>query len=487
MRRGLHGPAAGIARAMAVLTLAGLALATVMALPATARTADSTTVTTTVTATVGNAFRDSLKVEIQRYARLIAALRDSVDALEEADQPRQERLLEVERSIGALGESMSELTEQLSSLQFEVQDGRLSLRDARGGEVSVEIPSELPEQLREGLSSLTRVILEEMPDTVRIGDQSTGFTWSWDDDGIAISPVAPPAPRRTIEGGLVKFREPLEVASDEIVLGDVVAILGDAVISGHVQGNVVVVLGDSRLTETAVVDGEVVSVLGSLDRADGAAVGSVTAINPGVDLTAQGLDLGGGWFEFLGWQLSFALLLLLVVILVAIMPAARLDPVIATLEARPAESLGIGLLLGLVGHLLAIGLIAILVLTVIGIPVALLLLLAVVLVDLLAIGVAGIVVGRRICERVGLGCGHPWREAALGMMLLHVPALVAAFVAALGAPAALVLPLSWFGRLIKFAAFCAGLGALALGRFGARSASTVPTTLGTAADGQGAA
>ncbi len=455
MRRGLGQQLVG-------LVLAALCLAVLsgpLAVPAGAATrAPATT----------SAFRDSLQSEIQRYGRLIAALRDSVEALERAEDPRRERLAEVERSIGALSESVGALTEQLSSLQLEVTGGQVRLRDSRGGEVRLDIPTELPEQLREGLSSLSRVILEEMPDTLRIGDEESGFTWSWSEDGIDIQPVSPPRPRRVIDGGRVQFREPLAVAADEVVLGDVVAIMGDAEVAGHVQGDVVVVLGHLTLMETAEVDGEVVSVLGGLDRAAGARIGSLTVVDPGISLLPGSLGLpGGGWGEFAAWQTGFVLLLLLVLLLLAVAPRPRLLAVLDTVSRRPAESMGLGLLLAVFGHLAVLGLAAILVLTVIGIPVALLLVLAVALFDLVAVGVAGASMGRALCARLGLGCGHLWRETTLGLVALHLPALAAGLLAAAGAPALVVLAMIWFSRLVKFGAFCAGLGAVALARLGA--------------------
>ena len=67
--------------------------------------------------------------------------------------------------------------------------------------------------------------------------------------------------------------------------------LGDALIEGHVQGDLVVVLGDVTLTETAEVEGEIVAVLGRLERAEGARVGSLTVINPEGSLAIDDLTV----------------------------------------------------------------------------------------------------------------------------------------------------------------------------------------------------
>ena len=242
------------------------------------------------------------------------------------------------------------------------------------------------------------------------------------------------------------------------------------------------VLGDLTLAETAEVEGEIISVLGHFDRADGARVGSVTVVHPGDAMIPQSLGIDvGGWTGFWGWQALFLLLLFMVILILALTPRARLEQMLTTQSGRGSESFGLGLIMALVGHFVLVGLCAILVLTVIGIPVAILVLMAVALVDLVAVGVASLGVGRRICRSLNLGCENPWRAVRMGMLALHAVAFVAAMMGAFGLPTILVLLISWMGRLIKFVAFCSGLGAIILSRFGARSpvvkvsTATVPT------------
>jgi len=426
-----------------------------------------------------DARRDSLRAEIQRYAEVIQALRDSVTAFDATGAAREEQLAEVEAAIASLSAAIGDITSQLSQMQVEVEEGRVSLRDGRGGQVVLDLPPDLGERLSEGLSSISKVVLDELPDTVRIGEDRSGFTWSWGDKGLNIVPVAPPAPQRVLEGGIVKFRDDLEVAADEVVLGDVVVIMGDALVAGHVQGDLVVVLGDAQLADTAVVDGETVTVLGRLDRSNAARLGSVTVVNPGSAYIPRGLGTGrSDWLGFWGWQAFFVLVVLLVLLMLAFLPRPRLETVLQTLTRRGGESLGLGLVVALVGHLVLLALGAILVLTVIGIPVALLVLLGVALLDLAAVGVAAMVAGRRICGFLGLGCDRPWREAILGLLALHLPALLAALFGAAGLPVAVAILFAWFGRLVKFIAFCFGLGALVLSRFGTRQ---TPSTMSSVA------
>jgi hypothetical protein len=201
-------------------------------------------------------------------------------------------------------------------------------------------------------------------------------------------------------------------------------------------------------------------------------------VDPGLSFLPEGMrEIRGNWLGFWGYQALFLLLLFLVLLMVALTPRRRLEAMKFTMLRRPGESFGVGLLMALVGHMVLLGLGAILVLTVIGIPVALLVLLVVIFLDLGAVGLSAMVVGQRLCERLGLGCGNPWREAFLGMALLHLPAFLAALLGPAGLPLFLIILISWIGRLVKFAAFCFGLGALVLGRLGASSQAsnlTVP-------------
>jgi len=407
--------------------------------------------------------RETLREEIRQYSALVQAMRESLAVREaggEQDGDIEAVVLELSSAVGAI-------TEQLADLELDVVDNQLNLRDGRGGQVSLDIPEDLPEQLSAGLSSITRMFLENMPDTVRIGDMETGFTFDFDEGGLQFQPVRPPRTRRVIDGGLLKIRDTLTVAEDEDVVGDVVAIMGDAIIEGRVLGNVVVVMGDVELGESADVEGQVVSVLGTLDRADGASVGSVTVVNPGSG--GLGDDLAAfsrGWASFFAFQGIFLVLLVMVLLLVGLAPAERRERLLSEAGRRPGACLGLGLVALLVGHAAVLGLSAILVLTVIGIPVALLAVGFLLILDLAAVGVGALVVGRGLCSRLGLSCPRTWRELILGMLVLHTPAFLAAGLGVLNSPQILVMTMAWLGTMVKLIVFCYGMGALLVSRFG---------------------
>lgn len=429
---------------------------------------------------VREAEREALKAEIERYTRMVQAMRESL-AVRDAGDVRQR---EIERTIAELSTAVGAITDQLAELEVEVVDNEVSLRDGRGGRVTVEIPEDLPQRLSEGLSSVTRMFLEEMPDTVRLGDRETGFTWNMGEGGLQFRPVAPPSPRRVIEGGLVKIHDHLAVAADEDVHGDAVAVMGDASVAGRVRGDVVVVLGDVHLDADAVVDGRVIAVLGRIDRDDGAQTGAVTVVNPGGAALPSDLSPGGvGWLSFGAYQSFFAILLVMALLLLALTPTHRREALMALGRQRPGQCVALGLMLAVVGHVVLLGLVAILVLTVIGIPVALLALLALALVDLAGVAIGSLVLGRALCIRWGLECPRPWRELALGMALIHLPAFFSALLAALSVPVGLAGLLAVIGALTKLTAFCLGLGALFLGRLGSRPAASLPGEALTPAPG----
>jgi len=417
------------------------------------------------------ATREALRDQIRQYSELVRAMRDSL-ALQEQDtlQARQ-----IESTIIELSDAVGAITRQLSDLELEVNDNRVSLRDGRGGQVTLDVPENLSEQLSMGLSSISRMFLDQLPDTVQIGDVETGFTWSMGDHGIQFVPRSAHRERRVIDGGLVKITDDVAVAVDEDVNGDVVAVMGDAEIAGLVRGDLVVVMGDVRLAETAEVQGQIVVVLGQLERDPGAVVGDMTVIDPG---GAGSLgDLGAffrGWGALVAFQGLFVGLLLLALLLNAVVPRERTLAVVDVALARPIACLAVGLVGLVAGHAVILGLSVLLVLTVIGIPVALVVLAALLLVDLAGIAVGAILSGRLACRRLGWACPMLWRELVIGFVLLQTLPFLASLMGVTLGSTVVAATLAWLGGGLKLVTFAIGLGALFNGRLGARAGKPEP-------------
>ncbi len=402
--------------------------------------------------------RDSLLAEIRSYSHLISTMRDSL-ALEEMglvlDDEQKERIQE---SIGQVSEVVQNITRELGRLDLQIKNNQISLLNESGEGIVINIPENLDSHISEGLNAVSKIILSELPDSLHV-DRN----WNW--TGLTHSQRKP---RRVINGNVVKIGDDVLVSADEVVRGDVVVIMGNAEIAGHVQGDVVVILGDLQVGESAEIEGHTVTVGGSLDQDPEAQVGEMTVIDP---LPGGGLELGNllthGWLPFVLGQGLFLVVLMLAGLATIMTPTVRFQKITDFLKSHPLDSLGVGVLVTIVGHLL-LGLLGfILVLTVIGLPLALLLGLGAGLVSILAVAVAGAVVGDGLCRGLGRQCPSALVAVLIGMCILHFPSFLGTLLAmALSSDVPLIV-LGILGILIKILAYFFGLGALLRSRLGA--------------------
>jgi hypothetical protein len=250
-------------------------------------------------------------------------------------------------------------------------------------------------------------------------------------------PEPPAAPEHvTSSGDLTRVGSDIHVGQDEVVRGDVMAIRGDITVDGTVHGGVVSFGGNIYLNPTARVDGDVVCIGGELHEEPGAYVSGerVTALSGGHgERIARSLraseshrDRGWGWG---GLKLFGALMRLLVAIgltvLVAWLFQGRIAVGAETLKRQPALSLGIGALVHalFIPSIVALALVmALLCITIVGIPLALaalvgyLLFFAVFWIFGLVVGAA--VVGERIAARRGVTAIPSWQSAMLGVLVV---------------------------------------------------------------------
>ena len=77
---------------------------------------------------------------------------------------------------------------------------------------------------------------------------------------------------RQSKGEYLRFWGDTEIDEDEIIKGDMMVTKGSLIVSGEVEGNVVVLFGDVELDSTCLVDGNVVAVDGKVWRERGAVV-----------------------------------------------------------------------------------------------------------------------------------------------------------------------------------------------------------------------
>ena len=239
----------------------------------------------------------------------------------------------------------------------------------------------------------------------------------------------------TRSGDITRVSNDIHIERDEIVRGDVTAIRGDITVDGTVHGGVVSFGGDIYLNPTARVDGDVVCIGGELHEEPGAYVSGqrVTALGGRGESLARRLHVRpsrGDWdWGWGGLRLFGALLRLLVAagltLLIAWLFQGRIAIGAETLRRQPALSLGIGaLVLALAIHsVVALALImALLCITIVGIPLALAALVGYALFFLVfwlfGLVVGATVIGQHITARRGAPPVPVWQSAVLGVVLV---------------------------------------------------------------------
>jgi predicted flap endonuclease-1-like 5' DNA nuclease len=261
----------------------------------------------------------------------------------------------------------------------------------------------------------------------------------------------------TLDGNLAVFGSNTMLERDTFVTGDVIVAGGNLVVDGRIRGMVTMVGGTLTLNETAVIEGDLATFAGSVNRAPGAQVqgdtfrglrtpnrmGPVAPLLPQFDGPPEPPR---NWFNrFVTWQLgtlgSIVLWALLGLVLVVIAPrgVARVASATAT---QPALTFGVGFLTLIVGVLAG----AILL---IACGLGLLVWLAMIAASVLGwVGVA-LWLGQRLLGALKMRTASSIGEVLAGVVLIT-----------------LLSRLPCIGWLFGFVFVALGLGAVVLTRFG---------------------
>jgi len=250
------------------------------------------------------------------------------------------------------------------------------------------------------------------------------------DGGAIPAPPAPPAIPTDESGDVVRFGSDIVIREGQTVVGDVVAMGGDVTVNGHVEGEVVAMGGDVHLGPTGRVDGQVVTIGGQLHEEPGSHVG-------GQRVTAGGLPRGwspGPFFGVLGmvnsglkaaWAIAKMLLMLLVAWGFTQLAPNRTRAAFEMFKNEPVKCLGFGLLAWalIIPSVVALALVvAILCITIIGIPLAIAVLLgyalAIVLLVVWGYIVGAAALGERIARQFGRSVSTLTLMAVWGIVAL---------------------------------------------------------------------
>ncbi|HXF48813.1 MAG TPA: polymer-forming cytoskeletal protein [Verrucomicrobiae bacterium] len=297
---------------------------------------------------------------------------------------------------------------------------------------------------------------------------------------------------RLSTGDRVTFGRTIRVDEDEEITGDVVAIFGRAGIEGKVNGDVVVPFGSVYLGPRAEVDGDVVT--GRLDKEEGAVIrGNLVTV--GVSDRGIGVIKGappalvykGKRYDFYDDGAPFANLpiflvvtilstgvLLLIYILTWALVPQRVETVRNQLTGGFLKSFFIGFL----GVLAILPVFILLLVTIIGIPVALIVLpLALILATFLGDTSICLAVGERIKKTLNFTTESKIFLIAAGLLVLEIPFILGALLLIMeGAAVGMAIFLLIFGGLLNLVLWMVGFGAVILTRFGGRTklAAAVP-------------
>jgi hypothetical protein len=304
----------------------------------------------------------------------------------------------------------------------------------------------------------------------------------------APAPV-PETPTRSVErrGDIVRIGGgAVNIAENERVEGDVVAIGGPVTIDGEVTGDVVAVTGGLTLGPRAVVRGEVTAVGGPFKRDPQAQVfGKVNEV--GIDVNGQTIPpyrinarnvLFGSLASRVGSLTTTIARVLMFMLFALIVTAVGQRPVQQIVSRIAAEPLRAGLV-GLLAEILFVPVLVVtivaLVISIIGIPLLILVPFGIILVGVvMLVGFTGAatMVGTWTLERLGRTERNPYLVVAVGLVVIAgltlCGRLFALAVGGFGAPLYVV------GYLVEYLAWTVGFGAAILAWIQMRRSPAVP-------------
>jgi len=291
------------------------------------------------------------------------------------------------------------------------------------------------------------------------------------------TPPAPPAPEppaRSVErkGDVVRIGGgAVDVAENERVEGDVVAIGGPVTVNGEVTGDVVGVGGGLTLGPHAVIRGEVTAVGGPFKRDPQAQVfGKINEIGIGANgqtIPPYNINMRNILFGTLASRVQRfvttivrVLMFILFALIVTAVGQRPVQQIAARIGAEPVRSGLMGLLAQILFVPVLVVTILALVISIIGIPLLVLVPFAIILVGIvMLVGFTGTayMVGGWTLDRFGRTERNPYLIAAIGIVVIAgltlVGRLFALAVGGIGAPFYIA------GYLLEYLAWTVGFGA----------------------------
>ena len=280
---------------------------------------------------------------------------------------------------------------------------------------------------------------------------------------------------------IVRIGESVYIDNNELVRGDLVSIFGNVVIEGKVMGDVVSIFGDVDLESSAIINGEVVTVLGTLNRSEGARVrGEIVEVGgsgPNISPVFWGIPpIGRGLGGFIALFVKLVIGLLLLGIVLAFL-SDRMQRSSEYVFGSFFKSLGIGALVIIAGSIVVAVVAAILSITIVGIPVAILLVLSFIALCLLGYFVSAVSVGRVIVKKMKIESDSIYLQGFIGLFALAILGILAGFMWFNPFLQGLRMMLKSVGGFITLLALLVGVGAFIISKAGALQQEKKPEML----------
>jgi len=265
--------------------------------------------------------------------------------------------------------------------------------------------------------------------------------------------------RSLIQKDIVRAATDIIIDQDEEVDGDVTAMGGDVVVKGVVDGNVVALWGDVLVTSTGIIEEDAISVRGEVTVEPGGIIkgekmevkGNIPGANfPSIIIQPKIIPRG---FGILGWMVKLLILLFLGMIVFSVVPKN-----VSKVKERIENEFLKSFLIGLLALVLFLPVFVLLLITIIGIPLAILLPLVVVVAFILGYTSVCLYVGEKIKQNTNIKPQTTLLTVLLGIIVIELISILGLFTGVLTA---------FYWIIISFI-LLVGLGSVILTRFGTR-------------------
>lgn len=377
-----------------------------------------------------------------------------------------------------------------SEIYIRTKDGK-ELLVGPEGEIRIPAVDRKGYLLQDEGESVDEIILDG--GKIRIGDAKIdlkglkGFEALDEISRIRI-PRVRSSPRVYTGEGVFRMGSDVVVEEDESIDGDVVALGANIKVRGTVSGDAVAIGGDVEVHSTGMVEGSAVSVGGSVIKRGGAiiegekvSVGLLRGRPFKFPFTIQPMVHVSAW-SFFARVFKVLFLIFLGIVVISIAPRH-----VNKVTTRIRQDFLKSALVGFVAEILVLPIFILLIITIIGIPVALLIEPLLILAALI-LGYTGacLFVGEKVREHTSLKPDTRIMTVVIGILAVELVSLVARTVGLFGG---VFSPLTWIiaavGWLIGYVVLTVGFGASILTRLGTRprDVSPVPAAVDAAKSG----